>query len=317
MRELPHAAGYTLNADAFMRADEIVGFSIANQPATVFSHFHDFYELALVVSGAGSHVTGVGAQRIQRGSAIFVAPGASHGYELGEGLVVYNCFLRVEAARYDLSWAHRDARLGRLFQAEVGGVRVPTVVSLDAPEFQECVAHLDAVRTRAPADRSEAFDMGHLLLTLDILARQVEQDHRVPTTADPAAPGVVRAAVGLIMRDLRVHWTLAELSRELSLDPYHLVKLFGRWVGSPPIAYANERRAERAATLLANTDDPVAVVGATVGWPEPAHFSRRFRAAMGVSPRAFRADSRQRRPGSRETDVTAGSTTTASAARTS
>ena len=257
MRSVPHVAGFTLSADGFIGEDETVGFFIADQLPTVFSHFHDFYELALVLHGVGRHVTEVGTQRIERGSAIFVAPGVSHGYEMGEGLVVYNCFLRAETARYDLSWAHQDPRLSRLFQADARGLRLPIVVTLDATGFDECVGHLDAMRSRVTADRGEAFDMGHLLLTLDILARQAALEHLVPINAGPEAPGVVRDAVGLIMRDLQVHWTLDALASELSVGPHHLIRLFDRWAGSPPMAFANARRADRAAILLASTDDPI------------------------------------------------------------
>jgi len=40
--------------------------------------------------------------------------------------------------------------------------------------------------------------------------------------------------------------------------------------------------------MLTRTDDPVASIGAAVGWPDPAYFSRRFRAVFGMSPRDFR-----------------------------
>ena len=103
MRELPHAPGYTLVADAFMAADERLGFTVAHHPLTVFSHYHDFFELAFVLRGTGHHVTEDGSQSLRRGHAIFVSPGVSHGYEHCDGLVVDNCFLRAEAARFDLS----------------------------------------------------------------------------------------------------------------------------------------------------------------------------------------------------------------------
>jgi transcriptional regulator GlxA family with amidase domain len=41
--------------------------------------------------------------------------------------------------------------------------------------------------------------------------------------------------------------------------------------------------------LLSTTDAAVSEVGAAVGWPDPSHFSRRFRSQMGVSPRTYRA----------------------------
>jgi AraC family L-rhamnose operon transcriptional activator RhaR len=52
--------------------------------------------------------------------------------------------------------------------------------------------------------------------------------------------------------------------------------------------YLERLRARRAATLLSATDSTVAAVGAAVGWPDPAHFSRRFRVVFGASPRAYR-----------------------------
>ena len=295
MRELPHAPGFTLTADAFMGPAQLVGFSIAHHHLSVFSHFHDFYELALILRGTGLHQTTAGVHRVGRGCAIFVAPGVSHGWELCDDLVVYNCFLRAEAARFDISWAQRDPRLGRLFAPAGDFPRVPIAVTLDEVAFAECQAHLDAIRERPAGDRGEAFDLGHLLLSLDILARELEHERPDTLAPGPTAPSAIKSAVGLLEQDLCRHWTLGELSSELCVGEFYLVRLFKRWVGVPPIAYANRRRAERAAVLLSGTDDPVASIGADVGWPDPSHFARRFRHEYGVSPRTYRARSREHR----------------------
>jgi AraC family L-rhamnose operon transcriptional activator RhaR len=296
MRELPHVPGYTLAADAFMGPDESVGFSVAHHPLSVFQHFHDFYELAFVLRGTGHHLTDEGTQTVHRGSAIFVAPGVSHGYELCDGLVVYNCFLRAEAARFDLSWAQRDARLGRLFPSPGQTPSAPVVVTLDEAALSACVGHLDAIRERPAAERGEAFELGHLLLTLDALGRELEDERTDRSAPVPTAPALVVSAARLLEQDLRARWTLDALSAELHVDAYHLVRLFKRWMGTPPIAWANRLRAERAAVLLTGTDEPVAAIGAEVGWPDASHFSRRFRQELGVSPRAYRRRSREHRP---------------------
>lgn len=104
----------------------------------------------------------------------------------------------------------------------------------------------------------------------------------------PATPRVVSAALELIEEDLARRWTLAELSREVFVGSFHLAHEFKRWVGIAPMAYANQRRAERAAVLLSGTDDSIGAIGRAVGWPEPASFSRHFRQAFGVSPREYR-----------------------------
>src|SRR5688572_2563871 len=145
MRDVPHAPGYTLAADAFMRPSELVGFWIAHQPLSVFPHFHEFYELALIVQGTALHTASSGDRRIRRGSVIFIAPGVSHGYRMGEDLIVYNCFLRVEAAQFDLPWARRDAWLARFFGPPGIEPQHPLVLSLDEAPFTECLTHLEAI----------------------------------------------------------------------------------------------------------------------------------------------------------------------------
>ena len=142
-----------------------------------------------------------------------MAPGSSHGWELCDDLLVYNCFMRVEAAQFDISWAQRDARLGRLF-APTSRPRAPIVVRLDENAFQRCHAHLEAIRERADGDRGEAFDLGHLLLALDIVARSVELAESVEGGPSVAAPAVIRAAVELLEQDLRRtgRWTRWQVS---------------------------------------------------------------------------------------------------------
>jgi AraC family L-rhamnose operon transcriptional activator RhaR len=219
--------------------------------------------------------------------------------------VVYNCFVRIEATEYDLPWIRRDDFLGRLFS---GSDRVivdgtagsqPVLVALDESELVACLAHFDAIRTRPADERSEAYDLGHLLLALDVLGRRVRAERPDLRAVDPRAPTIVVTAVELIESDLQRHWGLAELAAVVCVGQFHLARSFRRWVGQSPGAFANRRRAERAAVLLTTTDDPVASIGARVGWEDPAYFARRFRRETGVSPRVYRARARAHQAGQR------------------
>ena len=104
----------------------------------------------------------------------------------------------------------------------------------------------------------------------------------------PATSQLVAQACELLERDPAHPWTLAELSARLYVGPFHLARQFVKAMGMPPMHYLARWRAERAAGMLAATDDPVAAVGAAVGWADPSQFSRRFRAVFGVSPREYR-----------------------------
>ncbi|WP_162801567.1 helix-turn-helix domain-containing protein [Brachybacterium saurashtrense] len=79
------------------------------------------------------------------------------------------------------------------------------------------------------------------------------------------------------------------LARLAHLSPSRLSHLFTAQVGTSPARYVEAQRLELAARLLEMTQDPVAEIGRRVGFRDPLHFSRRFRARRGASPSAHRA----------------------------
>ncbi|HET6743711.1 MAG TPA: AraC family transcriptional regulator [Kribbella sp.] len=99
----------------------------------------------------------------------------------------------------------------------------------------------------------------------------------------------VQHAMRLLEADLAEPWTLERLAAGVNLAPGYLIRLFGRSAGMSPMAYLNRIRAERAAGLLIETELPIATIGATVGWHDPSHATRRFRAVFGLSPSSYRS----------------------------
>ncbi|WP_425565224.1 helix-turn-helix transcriptional regulator [Nonomuraea bangladeshensis] len=93
----------------------------------------------------------------------------------------------------------------------------------------------------------------------------------------------------LLEGDLAHPWTLRELAEKLPMVPGSLVRLFKSAVGLPPMAYLAQQRAEAAAALLLQDDRPISQIGASVGWPDPNYFARRFKAHFGLSARAYRS----------------------------
>jgi AraC family transcriptional regulator len=58
--------------------------------------------------------------------------------------------------------------------------------------------------------------------------------------------------------------------------------------GMPPHAWIAQRRLDRARQLLKATVLPLQQVADACGYADLSHFSHRFRAAVGVSPRQYR-----------------------------
>lgn len=86
--------------------------------------------------------------------------------------------------------------------------------------------------------------------------------------------------------------SLGKIAQKLYVSKYHLHHLFTRTVGSTPSEYLLEHRLKIAKRLLEETDQSVMEISASVGFPNPAHFSTVFRKQLGYSPCQYRSETR-------------------------
>ena len=82
--------------------------------------------------------------------------------------------------------------------------------------------------------------------------------------------------------------SLAEIAGAAYLSEFHFARLFKKITGATPHSYLALLRIERARRLLAESDLPIAEVGAEVGYASQSHFTKIFREATGMTPKAFR-----------------------------
>ncbi|MER7108649.1 AraC family transcriptional regulator [Streptomyces sp. NPDC000229] len=257
-------------------------------------HSHDFLEIALVVSGRGRHLTAAGGRPLCAGDVIVLRPGPWHSYLDCTGLTVVNCCFAAELLRADLAWIRTEPAVNHLLW---GGPSAPGNAGvfgfrLDAEHHTRCLALLGELAAAAghdgPVHRIGV--LGRLAVFLDALATAAPQAPAPTVQADaPPSHPLVLGAVRLLESGLAQAWTPARLAAELAVSTGHLTRTFTSHIGLPPMAYLARARAESAAALLRGTTQPVARVGAAVGWPDPNYFSRRFRTHYGLSPTAYRA----------------------------
>ena len=83
--------------------------------------------------------------------------------------------------------------------------------------------------------------------------------------------------------------SLDALADVAAMSRFHWHRLYYAMTGETCAAAVKRLRMHKAASLLVETDQRVAAIGAQVAYPDPASFSRAFSDIYGVSPRAFRA----------------------------
>lgn len=86
--------------------------------------------------------------------------------------------------------------------------------------------------------------------------------------------------------------SLADIAGVCKLSRRHLMRAFRQETGQTVGEYIQQLALERARQLLKDTDQPVRVIAAAIGFSSPAAFSTAFRRATGDSPRGYRATQR-------------------------
>lgn len=114
---------------------------------------------------------------------------------------------------------------------------------------------------------------------------------RVASGADsmPApTSAIVKRGVAFINERYASPLTRWQLAEAVNASEDYLTRLFRKELSIAPWEYLTRLRVERAKELLAAGSDSVAVVGARVGFPDQAYFSRVFKKVTGRSPQAYR-----------------------------
>lgn len=104
----------------------------------------------------------------------------------------------------------------------------------------------------------------------------------------PQAKGAAAARYMIDTHYTSPEFTVEHLCRELHISHSHLCRLFKEAYGVSAIRYLIDRRLAQAKQLLAETELPVKAVAYSCGFSDELHFMKTFKAAFGVTARAYR-----------------------------
>ena len=257
-----------------------------HQDPTPF-HDHDFLEIAVVHAGDAVHQGIHGERPVARGDVLILHPGQWHGYASCTTLDLTNLCVPMALLAHELAWLAVDPLVAGLLPI-AGGTGAQEVVHVRADAEALAAIETACQRLRQLVDsragvRSRAEMISLLAAILSRLAGLAGRRHEHTAEDD-----TVVAIAAELSADLTRAWKLSDLAHRAGMTREHLCRRFRKVHGQPPLAWLNARRAERAAVLLLSTDAAVSDIGRRVGWDDPNYCARRFRAAFGVNPAAYR-----------------------------
>lgn len=252
-------------------------------------HTHAFTELVVVLEGGCTHVTGGVAYPLAAGDVFVIGHGREHAYRNPRDLLLANILFDAERLPLPLFDLHGLPGYHVLFGLE------PRYRERDrfASRLRLRAAPLAAIRPTVEKMRDElqsrrpgyaARSVGLLLELLVFCSRRVSLRGAAPR-ADLVRIGEV---ISHVDRHYREPLTVPQLARLARVSESTLTRMFRHAVGTTPLDYLLQRRIRRAEELLRLPEPGVKTVAALCGFGDANYFTRRFRAATGMSPRDYR-----------------------------
>jgi len=255
-------------------------------------HRHEFFELVVILSGSGIHVTDNFRHRIEAGDVLVLHSRRPHGYEKTLGLNLINILIRVDLMKhlgrelgalpgYHALFTLEPARWRR--QAYASHLHLSSNELVQIEEWSNRLEEETFCRTQDGSLLAEAY----LTLIVGLLCRRYGKKNGLTVQST----GRFGRILSWIEKELGQPLAVADLARKMGMSERTLYRRFRLMAGKTPVTYLNQARIHRAAQQLAGRDGEnhrICDVAAACGFDDSNYFSRCFRRVMGRSPREYR-----------------------------
>jgi AraC-like DNA-binding protein len=237
-------------------------------------HWHDFYELVLVLGGTSRHICNGQERLVSAGSAMLLSPSDFHGFQLlsTEPLTSFNVVIDPWVA---------ERHLHGLLRSEKASC--PWAID----DFSASRGDFERLWTESQAALRGAPWMVEAVLACILISFAREL---APVTAGSPAPDddPVRRALFFIDQHFREPLSLAEVAAKAFLSPNYFSQKFHELTGISFQGYVQQSRLRFARSLLAATDMAVTDAALAAGFNSTSHFGRAYRSRYGRSPTSDR-----------------------------
>jgi AraC-like DNA-binding protein len=254
-----------------------------------------YYLLVCCISGEEEIIVAGVRYKITPRSSYLVAPGvlADLGSKKGNrpAWIHFDAVWNPErkstpyADQYDLDLSRRKKFL-QPSPREIWGVDLPVrVPPLLEPLFAESVPRI--VTLVNSGDRIAYLEAITTLSNIMFAWVAAEWKRRSPGGGVDLESRLARAEL-FARQSLGTGFSVSDFARAANFSRSQFTALYTKARGISPGHFLRQERIRQAEALLARSDLPLAKVGALVGYADPTVFGRVFRAAHGISPKAWR-----------------------------
>lgn len=275
--------------DFLKKGNRIAVRRLLQQPA-ISAHRHEFFEIVIIFSGNGTHVTGNFRRKIEAGDVMVINRKRAHGYAETRRLNLANILIREEVLK----------RIGRELQSLPGyhslfnadarhwqmndGANRLKLSPMELEQIEEWVQRLEE-ESASEAPGSPFIAEAYLTLIIAVLARKQPR----PTHVVRRPLATFGKLQSWIEKNLDCKLSVADLARQAGMSERSFYRSFEQILGSTPADYLIQLRVQRATELLREVPRlrRISEIAEACGFEDSNYFSRCFRRLKGCSPREF------------------------------
>ena len=250
------------------------------QNGTVPRHWHNFFELELILDGVGSQQYNGKEYELRRGCVYFLTPADEHEVHVRQELTMYNVMFSGDRLPKTLAGALLSERQ-----------RVPSY--LDEKQLQQLSMQLELLlQEYSRADALQSLFLQSVLQSVLIMGLRAVNRLPVERPSDSAQVAPLQQAVLYLQTHFAENPSLAETAAVAGMNRTYFCEQFRRHMGRGYSDYLTVLKLDSAKHQLRTGNAPVKTVCMESGFSSMSNFLRVFRSQVGMSPTEYRKTAR-------------------------
>ena len=238
-------------------------------------HWHDCYEMVLVVSGNAVEHVNESEYFVSDGSLVLVTPDDFHQVTHTENYLVHHIMFSEEILGEEL-----------LIKLITKGHDMNMIVKLDDEDFKSAKLLFELL-ARELKEKKNGY-IQNVYGILNILVSTVLR-YRFTKSENMNKYNSVGRALEYIKCNFTKPLTLSEVAKEVNLEPNYFSSIFSKKLNTNFKNYVNEVRLNHALRELRSSDKTIVEICYSSGYGSISNFNRMFKKHYGMTPKEYRA----------------------------
>lgn len=227
--------------------------------------------IIIICTGGSGFIESAGIKSpVKNGEAVVIPAGTPHAYGSGS------------SAWWEIYWIHFNGTLAGELSRKLSGIDFCRPFAL-APGEESRMLFSDICSDFMEGISPLKYDL--ICSKFWHLAGSLTADRHNGTGT---STGLIRKCLDIMEASISGRLNLDRLSREASVTPQYLCRLFKQKTGQTPIEHYNQMKIQRACRMLDLTELRINEISRQLGFEDQYYFTRVFKRIMGQAPRDYR-----------------------------